>query len=125
MAESTIELRDVSGPYVGQVRTYTKTAGEIAMASGLAELPDPPNERQLSPTLDRAGRGEVETVVPSAETTPEPETSLSLPDDFPAASALAEAGIRTVADVPRTVDALTAIRGIGPATAGAILAELG
>lgn len=49
---------------------------------------------------------------------------MPIPDDFPGAEALAEAGIIFLETVPRDGDALVAIPGIGKATAGKILARL-
>lgn len=43
-----------------------------------------------------------------------------LPEDFPGRKALADAGVNHYVDVPRTVEELTAIKGIGPATAAEI-----
>lgn len=37
MAEPTIELRDLHGPFRGMVRQYLKSAGENAIATGFAE----------------------------------------------------------------------------------------
>lgn len=48
----------------------------------------------------------------------------TIPDDFPGAKALAEAGITTLAQLVPHLENLTAIKGIGTATANAILAEL-
>ena len=38
----TMELRDLIGPYRGQIRTYLRHAGENALVSGFAELPVSP-----------------------------------------------------------------------------------
>lgn len=35
----TMELRDLIGPYRGQIRTYLRHAGKNALVSGFAELP--------------------------------------------------------------------------------------
>lgn len=47
-----------------------------------------------------------------------------LPADFPGHAALAAAGIEAVEDVPREMEALVTIDGIGTKTAGAILEAL-
>lgn len=52
-------------------------------------------------------------------------SSPALPAGFPGRAELEAAGISTLADVPRTAHSLKAIKGIGPATATAILQELG
>lgn len=50
--------------------------------------------------------------------------TLPLPEDFPGRKELAAAGISHVENVPRDEDGLTAVRGIGPATAAEILEAL-
>ena len=86
----TMELRDLVGPYSGQIRTYLRHAGENALVSGFAEVP-----------------------------------VSEVPDDFPAREELAAAGYETLESVPRAVDELTALPGIGKKTAGKILEALG
>lgn len=54
----------------------------------------------------------------------EGEIATGLPDSFPGADALRAAGFEDVADVPRTLDELLGIDGIGKATARKILAAL-
>ena len=48
-----------------------------------------------------------------------------LPDTFPGRAALIAAGITTIPGVPRDVDDLTRVPGIGTATARRVLASLG
>lgn len=101
MPEPTMELIDVHGPYAGQSRTYTKSAGENALSSGLAVLPEAVEE------VD--GKAEV---------------SRPLPDDFPARDILVDAGHTTIKAVPRSADDLMAIPGIGKGRAAQILKAL-
>ena len=86
----TMELRDLIGPYRGQIRTYLRHAGENALVSGFAEVP-----------------------------------VSEVPPEFPAREELSEAGFDALEEVPRTVEELTAIPGIGKKTAGKILEALG
>lgn len=53
------------------------------------------------------------------------EPKASIPDDFPGRDSLVKAGFETIEQIPRDGDALVKIKGIGKATAGQILVELG
>lgn len=100
----------------------------------MANLPRPvtASDFYLAAILDELRQ--MKDRLPSPAATPEPGlTPLSeparpqmtpLPDDFPARDKLAAAGILYLETVPRDGDALVAIKGIGTATAGQILAYL-
>lgn len=113
-----MDLRDITGPYIGQVRTYLKHAGENALASGFAELPEKnaPQEVAIAPPV-------VEAVAPS-ELVEDIYPRQALNGDFPGLVDLQAAGIYALGDVPTDVSALTAIPGIGRATAKRILGAL-
>lgn len=74
--------------------------------------PPPP-----APAPAPAGAGQVELREPQALLTP-------LPEDFPGRAALNEAGTVYLETVPTDGAALTAVPGIGPKTANAILTYL-
>lgn len=98
MPNQTMYLRDLVGPYKGQVRPYLRHAGENAIASGFAELPDQ---------------------------TPDPEVRATpLPVSFPGRAELVDAGFETLEAVPTHPDDLKAIPGVGKRTAEKILEAL-
>jgi len=116
-----MELRDLVGPFTGRVRTYLKHAGENALASGFAELP----EKNPPP--------EVVPAAPVAEVELEDEEELELevellateiPEDFPGRVDLEAEGIDSLEAVPTELADLVAIAGIGKATARRILKAL-
>ena len=98
--KQTIELIDIHGPFAGQSRTYSISAGEAAVNNGFARLPD-------------------EDVVEDAE------PSGDLPKDFPGCAELVAVGLGTYEEVPTVLADLTDLPGIGKVTAQKILEALG
>lgn len=118
--QETMELRDLVGPFKGRVRTYLRHAGENAIASGFAELPEenPPQEVAPAPPAPEvieplAAEGDLDVPV------------LELPEDFPGRVDLEAFGIESLQGVPTDLAELVAIPGIGKATAKRILKALG
>ena len=110
-----IDLIDLVGPYAGEVRPYSRTAGENAIASGWARVP---TDGELGlPDAAELELQEAEELKAESSITP-------LPDDFPARPELIAAGLKTVEAVKAYEDLLS-VKGIGSRTVDRIRGYLG
>lgn len=113
----------------GEVAGFPEEEAHRIVARGFAgyrNLGDIPAEIAKALEEEGADEGEAAAGTPAATgpTIAPPPNPSALPEDFPAREALIEAGIDTIGAVPRTEEALMAIKGIGVGFAQRILKAL-